>query len=76
VATETHVAGVWADKPDLEHGGTQLQGSVNLPGWIQLDLLVAGRRFRAADASAYRQALDLRRGPRLPRSPPRPTPGP
>ena len=33
VATETHVAGVYADKPDVEHGGTQPQGSVNLPGW-------------------------------------------
>ena len=62
VATETHVAGVYADKPDVEHGGTQPQGSVNLPGWTQLDLLVAGRRYHAADASAYRQALDLRRG--------------
>jgi len=53
VATETHVAGVYADKPDVEHGGT---------GWTQLDVLVAGRRYSAADASAYRQALDLRRG--------------
>ena len=61
VATETHVAGVYADKPDVEHGGTQPQGSVNLPGWTQLDVLVAGRRYSAA-ASAYRQALDLRRG--------------
>jgi len=62
VATETHVAGVYADKPDVEHGGTQPQGSVNLPGWTQLDVLVAGRRYSAAAASAYRQALDLRRG--------------
>jgi trehalose/maltose hydrolase-like predicted phosphorylase len=62
IATETHVAGVYADKPDVDHGGTQLQGSVNLPGWTQLDVLVAGRRYRAADASSYRQALDLRRG--------------
>jgi hypothetical protein len=53
VATETHVAGVYADKPDVEHGGTQPQGSVNLPGWTQLDVLVAGRRYAAADASAY-----------------------
>ena len=60
VATETHVAGVYADKPDVERGGTQPQGSVNLPGWTQLDVLVAGRRYQAADA--YRQVLDLRRG--------------
>jgi Glycosyl hydrolase family 65, N-terminal domain len=44
IATETHVAGVFADKPDVEHGGTQPQGSVNLPGWTQLDVVVAGRR--------------------------------
>ena len=62
VATETHVAGVYADKPDVEHGGTQSQGSVSLPGWTQLDVIVAGRRYAAADASAYRQTLDLRRG--------------
>jgi hypothetical protein len=53
---------VYADKPDVEHGGTQPQGSVNLPGWTRLDVLVAGRRYAAADASAYRQTLDLRRG--------------
>jgi hypothetical protein len=51
VATETHVAGVYADKPDLEHGGIQPQGSVNLPGWTQLDVIVAGRRYAAAAAS-------------------------
>jgi trehalose/maltose hydrolase-like predicted phosphorylase len=62
VATETHVAGVHADKPDVEHGGTQPQGSVNLPGWTQLDVIVAGRRYAAADASGYRQTLVLRRG--------------
>ena len=31
---------------------------MNLPGWTQLDVLVAGRRY----AAAYRQTLDLRRG--------------
>ena len=62
IATETHVAGVYADKPDIEHGGIQRQGSVNLPGWTQLDVIVAGRRYTAAAASGYRQALDLRRG--------------
>jgi hypothetical protein len=62
VATETHVAGVYADKPDVEHGGIQPQGSVNLPGWTQLDVIVSGRRYAAADASDYRQVLDLRRG--------------
>jgi hypothetical protein len=62
VATETHVAGVYADKPDVEHGGIQRQGSVNLPGWTQLDVIVAGHRYAAADASDYRQVLDLRHG--------------
>jgi trehalose/maltose hydrolase-like predicted phosphorylase len=62
VATETHVAGVYADKPDIERGGIQPQGSVNLPGWTQLDVIVAGRRYEAAASSGYRQALDLRRG--------------
>ena len=62
IATETHVAGVYADKPDIEHGGIQRQGSVNLPGWTQLDVIVAGRRYTPAAASGYRQALDLRRG--------------
>jgi trehalose/maltose hydrolase-like predicted phosphorylase len=62
IATETHVAGVYADKPDVDHGGIQRQGSVNLPGWTQLDVIVAGRRYAAAAASDYRQALDLRHG--------------
>ena len=62
VATETHIAGVYADKPDVEHGGIQPQGSVNLPGWTQLDVIVAGRRYTAAASSDYRQTLDLRRG--------------
>jgi trehalose/maltose hydrolase-like predicted phosphorylase len=62
VATETHVTGVYADKHDVEFGGTQPQGSVNLPGWTQLDVIVAGRRYEAAAASGYRQVLDLRRG--------------
>jgi trehalose/maltose hydrolase-like predicted phosphorylase len=62
IATETHVAGVYADKPDIEHGGIQRQGSVNLPGWTQLDVVVAGHRYAAAAASGYRQTLDLRRG--------------
>jgi trehalose/maltose hydrolase-like predicted phosphorylase len=35
---------------------------VNLPGWTQLEVIVAGRRYAAADASSYRQTLDLRRG--------------
>jgi trehalose/maltose hydrolase-like predicted phosphorylase len=62
VATETHVAGVYAAVPDTIGGGTQPQGSVNLPGWTQLDVVVGGRRFTAAGATGYRQALDLRRG--------------
>jgi trehalose/maltose hydrolase-like predicted phosphorylase len=35
---------------------------VNLPGWTQLDVVVAGHRYAAAAASSYRQTLDLRRG--------------
>ena len=62
VAAETHVAGVYADVPDTRTGGVQHQGSVNLPGWTQLDLLVGGSRFAAADARGYRQSLDLRTG--------------
>src|SRR6187551_2924612 len=53
--TETHVAGVYADVPDTTGGGIQHQGSVNLPGWTQLDLVVSGRRFASTDASDYRQ---------------------
>jgi len=44
------------------YGGTQPQGSVNLPGRTQLEVTVAGRRYAAADASSHRQTLDLRRG--------------
>jgi trehalose/maltose hydrolase-like predicted phosphorylase len=62
VATETHIAGVYASVPDEVGGGTQRQGSINLPGWTQLDVVVAGRRFASADAGRYRQVLDLRRG--------------
>lgn len=62
VATETHIAGVYADAPDPITGGTQRQGSVELPAWTQLDVVVDGRRFRAKDARRYRQELDLRRG--------------
>lgn len=61
-ATETHIAGVYASVPDLIGGGVQRQGSVNLPGWTQLDVLVGGRRYSSADARSYRQVLDLRRG--------------
>ena len=62
VETETYIAGVWANVPDDVGGGTQRQGSINLPGWTQLDVVVAGRRFSAADARRYRQVLNLRRG--------------
>jgi trehalose/maltose hydrolase-like predicted phosphorylase len=62
VETETHIAGVYASVPDEVGGGTQRQGSINLPGWTQLDVVVAGRRFASADARRYRQQLDLRRG--------------
>ncbi|MCB0894861.1 MAG: discoidin domain-containing protein [Nocardioides sp.] len=62
IAAETHVAGVYADVPDPITGGVQHQGSVNLPGWTQLDVVVGGKRLDAADGSGYRQVLDLRRG--------------
>ena len=62
VATETHIAGVYASVPDEVGGGTQRQGAINLPGWTQLEVIVAGRSYAAADARRYRQALDLRRG--------------
>lgn len=62
VATETHVAGVYADVPDPITGGTQHQGSVNLPGWTQLDVAVGGRALDPAAGRGYRQVLDLRRG--------------
>ncbi|WP_395695404.1 discoidin domain-containing protein [Nocardioides sp.] len=62
VATETHVAGVYADVPDTVAGGTQHQGSVNLPGWTQLDVVAGGRTLDAADGTGYHQVLDLRRG--------------
>jgi len=61
-ATETHVAGVYADVPDPITGGVQHQGSVNLPGWTELDVVVGGRVLDAADGADYQQALDLRRG--------------
>ncbi|WP_395656463.1 hypothetical protein [Nocardioides sp.] len=62
IATETHVAGVYADVPDPITGGVQHQGSVNLPGWTQLDALAGGRVLDAADGRGYRQVLDLRHG--------------
>jgi trehalose/maltose hydrolase-like predicted phosphorylase len=62
VATETHIAGVWASVPDEVSGGVQRQGSIALPGWTQLDVVVAGQRYASADAQSYRQVLDLRRG--------------
>jgi trehalose/maltose hydrolase-like predicted phosphorylase len=62
VAAETHIAGVYADKPDLVHGGIQREGSVNLPGWTQLGVTVGGTTYNAAAAQQYRQVLDLRRG--------------
>jgi trehalose/maltose hydrolase-like predicted phosphorylase len=62
VATETHLAGVYADVPDEVAGGVQHQGSVNLPGWTQLDVVDRGRTLDAADGKRYRQVLDLRRG--------------
>ncbi len=62
VATETHIAGVYADVPDPITGGTQRQGSVELPGWTRLDVVVGGRRYAASGARGYRQELDLRRG--------------
>jgi trehalose/maltose hydrolase-like predicted phosphorylase len=61
VSTETHIAGVYADKPDLVHGGVQREGSVNLPGWTQLDVVANGSRYAAVNAQRYRQVLDLRR---------------
>src|SRR3954451_9764308 len=60
--TETHIAGVYSDVPDPITGGVQHQGSVNLPGWTQLDVLVGGQRYAAADAQSYRQQLDLQHG--------------
>jgi trehalose/maltose hydrolase-like predicted phosphorylase len=62
VPTETHIAGVYASVPDEVGGGVQRQGSINLPGWTQLDVMVAGQRYSSADARSYRQELDLRRG--------------
>ncbi len=62
VATETHVAGVYADVPDPVTGGTQHQGSVNLPGWTQLDVVAGGRRLDPAAGTGYRQVLDLKQG--------------
>jgi trehalose/maltose hydrolase-like predicted phosphorylase len=62
VPTETHIAGVYADVPDTHTGGIQRQGSVNLPGWTQLDVQVAGHVYSAATATVYRQILDLRSG--------------
>ncbi|GAA1770168.1 discoidin domain-containing protein [Luedemannella helvata] len=62
VATGTHIAGVYAAVPDRVHGGHQPQGSVSLPGWTRLDVVVAGRAYTAAAARDYRQSLDLRRG--------------
>ena len=62
IASETHIAGVYASIPDEVGGGTQRQGSINLPGWTQLDVVVAGRRYASADARSYRQVLHLRRG--------------
>jgi trehalose/maltose hydrolase-like predicted phosphorylase len=62
VATRTHIAGVYASVPDEVGGGVQRQGSINLPGWTQLDVVVAGQRYASADARRYRQVLDLRRG--------------
>ena len=58
-ATETHIAGVYADVPDLVHGGIQRQGSVNLPGWTQLDVTAGGATY-APDAAG------LHPGPRPP----------
>lgn len=62
VATETHIAGVYANVPDPITVGTQRQGSVELPAWTQLDVMAGGQRFAARDAQRYRQELDLRRG--------------
>ncbi len=63
VAAETHVAGVWADVPDTDHGGTFEQGGVNLPGWTRLDLRVGGESwFGGGQVRCYHQQLDLRRG--------------
>ncbi|MFC7484055.1 hypothetical protein ACFQX7_34045 [Luedemannella flava] len=62
VPTETHVAGVYGAVPDQVHGGSQPQGSVSLPGWTRLDIVVGGRAYAAVDAERYRQTLDLRRG--------------
>ena len=62
-ATDTHLAGVWADVPDPDHGGTFEQGGLNLPGWTRLDLRTGGGTyFSDGRVSCYRQTLDLRRG--------------
>ena len=63
IAAETHLAGVWADVPDPDHGGTFEQGGLNLPGWTRLDLRTGGGTyFRDGRVTCYRQTLDLRRG--------------
>ncbi|MEJ7707461.1 MAG: discoidin domain-containing protein [Nocardioidaceae bacterium] len=63
VAAETHIAGVWSDVPDVEHGGTFEQGGLNLPGWTRLDLTTGGESyFSDGKVTCYRQSLDLRRG--------------
>ena len=60
--TETHIAGVYSDVPDPITGGVQHQGSVNLPGWTQLDVLSRGQVLDASSGDGYRQVLDLKRG--------------
>ncbi len=63
IAAETHLAGVWADVPDPDHGGSFEQGGLNLPGWTRLDLRTGGGRyFSDGEVTCYRQTLDLRRG--------------
>src|SRR5206468_1130338 len=64
VATETHIAGVYADVTDLQHGTAQPQGAVNLPEWSTLDFWdgTAGYDLLTGTVTGYRQRLDLRAG--------------
>ncbi len=64
VATETHIAGVYADVTDLNHGTPQPQGAVNLPGWTALDFSDGAGTYSLAAGRvlAYHQALDMHAG--------------
>jgi trehalose/maltose hydrolase-like predicted phosphorylase len=64
VATETHIAGVYADVTDLNHGTLQPQGAVNVPGWTALDFSDGTATYGLSTGTllSYHQALDLRAG--------------